>query len=799
MYDVWGGEKVPPRRVGILDAVWCTRHFLCPLYVPPLDQDLNRMTSGHEIPSFLPAAVAATAEELLKPPAELKRLFKHQIEFLNWAIHMLLTGQFGFCIGHDMGLGKTLQLIWLLEIVRRKHLDLPLDDLLHPDDVAQLPRLADLTAAHVLPASETFRALIVVPLALLDTWEKEIVGVMDRGLLYRAYGNGTVAKTVSLIPSDVPYILTTYDVVKGCWARLMSKAQREAYHKWRQASWMVETRGDPAHRAAFDASRGHSGTAHYMEHLKRQEKMLWRNVCALDLPPLYALRFTFIVPDETHRIRNTTKTQAKFDELIHSADVYGRPHTTKAAPLVVDDALVARVKAAVPAIAPAKLRVATRPFCGDQYIAYEPSTQDVVSKRPAVLFTTSGKTPFQDGEALCLLWSRVRIGSTGTVQNNSVTDLMSLALFLNVAPYCHYEWWAEMIKPNVTADVPFRQTVAAVFHDVVHRRDESVLGLPKMTERRRHLDLPLVEELVQASLARDASEIAKEVQTLQFRMRDMERGTVQHREAGAEIKKKMGHILRLIYLMREACNSPDVLVRQFKKRIKLLEARLGKSGAGRGKKRAHGEGGEIGPDGQPLEFDDDEADFDDTVNRDWADEDALAYCRDQLPKWEDVFERQMGGRASMKTRAVVEQIRVALYGRRPAKGVVVFTGSAMFQYVLHDALADLLPEYTGGADIVNGTVSQSNRRRFIRTFNEDPERRVIFITTGVGAVGLNLQHAANHVILPEDNWNPFVDEQAKRRVYRIGQTREVEVTTMTCKNTIDHFKLSLALLKCRGS
>ena len=53
-----------------------------------------------------------------------------------------------------------------------------------------------------------------------------------------------------------------------------------------------------------------------------------------------------------------------------------------------------------------------------------------------------------------------------------------------------------------------------------------------------------------------------------------------------------------------------------------------------------------------------------------------------------------------------------------------------------------------------------------------------------GGTGLNLT-AANHVVLYDRWWNPAVEDQARDRAWRIGQTRTVISHRLVCPGTID--------------
>lgn len=48
-----------------------------------------------------------------------------------------------------------------------------------------------------------------------------------------------------------------------------------------------------------------------------------------------------------------------------------------------------------------------------------------------------------------------------------------------------------------------------------------------------------------------------------------------------------------------------------------------------------------------------------------------------------------------------------------------------------------------------------------------------------------LIYTANKVIIFDVNWNPSYDEQAQDRAFRIGQKRDVEVTRLVARGTIE--------------
>ena len=59
-----------------------------------------------------------------------------------------------------------------------------------------------------------------------------------------------------------------------------------------------------------------------------------------------------------------------------------------------------------------------------------------------------------------------------------------------------------------------------------------------------------------------------------------------------------------------------------------------------------------------------------------------------------------------------------------------------------------------------------------------------------GGVGLNLT-SAQDVIIFDPWWNPFVEQQAVDRAYRIGQTNSVNVYKLVTANTLEEKILNM--------
>ncbi|KAJ9616880.1 hypothetical protein H2200_000600 [Cladophialophora chaetospira] len=74
----------------------------------------------------------------------------------------------------------------------------------------------------------------------------------------------------------------------------------------------------------------------------------------------------------------------------------------------------------------------------------------------------------------------------------------------------------------------------------------------------------------------------------------------------------------------------------------------------------------------------------------------------------------------------------------------------------------------------DGSMSSNERNDAVLEFTDNPNCNIMLISLKAGNAGLNLT-AANHVIMLDPFWNPFVEYQAADRCYRIGQQRDVTV------------------------
>ncbi len=84
---------------------------------------------------------------------------------------------------------------------------------------------------------------------------------------------------------------------------------------------------------------------------------------------------------------------------------------------------------------------------------------------------------------------------------------------------------------------------------------------------------------------------------------------------------------------------------------------------------------------------------------------------------------------------------------------------------------------------ISGDEDNYERQQNVEKFQKDKACKVCLITAA-GGVGLTLT-AANKIVIADRWWNEMVTNQAADRIYRIGQTRAVQVLYLNTVNSID--------------
>jgi hypothetical protein len=100
-------------------------------------------------------------------------------------------------------------------------------------------------------------------------------------------------------------------------------------------------------------------------------------------------------------------------------------------------------------------------------------------------------------------------------------------------------------------------------------------------------------------------------------------------------------------------------------------------------------------------------------------------------------------------------------------------------------LAAHLTEVTGvPIAAYDGSLARGVRDKLVSDFQTGTGPGALVLSLKAGGTGLNLT-AANHVVLYDRWWNPAVEDQARDRAWRIGQSRTVISHRLVCPGTVD--------------
>ncbi|EGT34723.1 hypothetical protein CAEBREN_12212 [Caenorhabditis brenneri] len=95
---------------------------------------------------------------------------------------------------------------------------------------------------------------------------------------------------------------------------------------------------------------------------------------------------------------------------------------------------------------------------------------------------------------------------------------------------------------------------------------------------------------------------------------------------------------------------------------------------------------------------------------------------------------------------------------------------------------------------LDGQTPVLDRQEMINEFNLSKDLFVFLLSTKAGGLGINLT-SANHIIIHDIDFNPYNDKQAEDRCHRMGQEKDVHVTRLVSKGTVEIGMLALAKKK----
>ncbi|XGW03634.1 hypothetical protein V3C99_015091 [Haemonchus contortus] len=153
----------------------------------------------------------------------------------------------------------------------------------------------------------------------------------------------------------------------------------------------------------------------------------------------------------------------------------------------------------------------------------------------------------------------------------------------------------------------------------------------------------------------------------------------------------------------------------------------------------------------------------------------------------DIFEKKY---VSAKIKLALELLRRIL---EDGEKCVIVSQWTSFLKILEEHINKQFPQ--AYCSTICGETLPIERQNRVNSFNEDADGIVVMlISITAGGVGLNLT-GGNHLILMDLHWNPALELQARDRIHRMGQTREVHLHKIIMKGSIEERVLQLQMKK----
>ncbi|KAG0693585.1 SNF2 family N-terminal domain-containing protein [Suillus ampliporus] len=379
--------------------------------------------------------------------------------------------------------------------------------------------------------------------------------------------------------------------------------------------------------------------------------------------------------------------------------------------------------------------------------------------------------------ACCALEGKFRWCLTGTPMQNTVDELFSLIKFLRVRPLNEWQNFNEQIAQPIKAGRPVRalKRLHVVLQSIMLRRTKDFVlnGKPIITLPARHLSV------VQCKFDSDEKAFYN---TLSQRMTNELDKLVQANEAS----KNYTHVLLMLLRLRQACNHPSLVYKDYRIDSEAAEPRpaknddadedadelaalLGQMGVSNGKKC------------QLCQTDLTSSDSDHCLDC----EQIAVKARRKSVAAPTARDPNLPP-DSAKIRKLLEILRDIDERSESAEKTIIFS-----QFT---SMLDLIEPFLTAEGIkyarYDGSMTKDKREASLEKIRSSKSTRCILISFKAGSTGLNLT-CCNNVVLADMWWNPALEDQAFDRAHRFGQKRDVNIFKLTIPETVEERILEL--------
>ncbi|KAF7762156.1 hypothetical protein Agabi119p4_8749 [Agaricus bisporus var. burnettii] len=366
--------------------------------------------------------------------------------------------------------------------------------------------------------------------------------------------------------------------------------------------------------------------------------------------------------------------------------------------------------------------------------------------------------------ACCALESKYQWCLTGTPLQNNVIELYSLFKFLGIRPYNELDAFkrnfSQPIQNGKGAGRAMGKLQVILKQIMLRRRKDDELNGKKLIE--------LPKRTIQiVSCPFDPSE--QEFYTsLETKMGDVLEDLMNQEKGNKYIS-----VLLLLLRLRQACNHPLLVTKDYKKDLEAVESQASRKGSEADANDLLAAFSQMGITRkcQMCTMD---------IGPHIAGEGKWSnHCKTCIPLAEQAQLVENEHPSSAKIRMILKLLNDIDERSQSTEKTIIFS---QFTSML-DLIEPFLKE-KGVRPLDDGSMSPADREAALARIKDNAAIRVILISFKSGNTGLNLT-ACNNVILVDLWWNPALEDQAFDRAHRFGQTRDVNIFKLKIDETVE--------------
>lgn len=422
----------------------------------------------------------------------------------------------------------------------------------------------------------------------------------------------------------------------------------------------------------------------------------------------------------------------------------------------------------------------------------------------------------------CAVDATYRWCMTATPIQNKIDELYSLIKFLRIRPFCEWEEFRDCIsKPMKNGDHKKAVKVAHVLMKAISMRRSKkamidgrpILNLPQRNVHMTHIDFSPDE--------RNHYDFVNQTAQARFN-KYMQQGTVM---------KNYSSVLVLLLRLRQACLHPSLTLQEgdVNEEVAADQEKLATNMKPEVVRRLLSESATLVEIECPICMDIAQNAqiivgcghilckecFDGYWNIQDGNRKNCPQCRGELDSQKlitiesflkkhapDVYEATMATPVEEKEKEDLRRVQEFISSAKIEKMMEILDQTDMETDGRDKTI--VFSQFTGMLDLIerplrekgfkhlryDGSMDIKQRAEAVNQFFDDPEYKVLLVSTKAGSLGLNLT-VANRVILLDVWWNPALENQAIDRVHRIGQEKNVEVHRIFINDTVEDRILQL--------